>query len=265
MKKMLATVLAAALCPLASLAGYDPIPDAEEQVALLVSEREVWEPAAVPGVGTVGFLVSDLNHNGRLEVLVSDFGGPDIPPHMEAYEVNENRTATVQISKVWGEGEPKAGRSSKKSMRIYKEGISGTDGDVLAGAHRDGREHRYDLSTPSLQDGRSVMWPLAKSSADDSGEGGKHTTYQNGDGDVIFEKELPSTEGWLLIPYERADLPFAWLTYHADTYEDDWLSADDETIEERLLDSYRAFADAETEEEEEDERERRKQKGSSEE
>ena len=65
---------------------------------------------------------------------------------------------------------------------------------------------------------------------------------------TISEKEFQSAEARFFVSCERADVRFAWLMYHADTYGDDWLSADDETIKERLLNSYRAFADAETEE-----------------
>ena len=247
MKKMLAAVLAAALCPLAASAWYGPVSDAEEQVAAIVRARSQWEPA-VPGAETVGFLVTDLDHNGRLEVLVSDFGGTGLYTYTDGYEVNEDRTALVRITKTWSEGMSEADIMSKDKVRAYTDGISGIDWYVLTDFLRDGREYHHCISALSLQDGRFVMWPIANAFTYYDDEGGEHTSYENGDGATISEREFQLAERKLFSSYERANVRFAWLLYHADKYGDDWLSADDETIKERLLDSYRAFADAETEE-----------------
>lgn len=245
MKKMLAAVLAAALCPLATFAWYGPVSDAEEQVAAIVRARAEWEPS-VPGAQTVGFIMTDLDHNGRLEVLVSDFGGTGLYTYTDGYEVNEDRTAVVRITKTWGEGTSEADIMSKKKVRAYTDGISGIDWYVLTDLLRDGREYWHGLSALSLQNGRFVTRPLANAFTYYDDEGGEHTAYENGDGATITEQEFQSTERRLFASYERADVTLDWLMYHADTYGDDWLSADDETIKERLLNSYRAFADAET-------------------
>ncbi len=247
MKKFLAAVLAAALCPLAASAWYGPVSDAKEQVAAIVRARSQWEPS-VPGADTVGFLVTDLDHNGRLEVLVSDFGGTGLYTYTDGYEVSEDRTTVVRITKTWGEGRSEADIMSKKKVRAYTDGISGIDWYVLTDLLRDGREYHHSLSALSLQNGKWVTRPLANAFTYYDDEGGEHTAYENGDGATISEKEFQSTERRLFARHERADVTFAWLMYHADTYGDDWLSADDETIKERLLNSYRVFADAETEE-----------------
>ena len=246
MKKMLAAVLAAALCPLAASAWYGPVSDAKEQVAAIVRARSEWEPA-VPGAETVGFLVTDLDHNGRLEILVSDFGGTGLYTYTDGYEVNEDKTGIVRITKTWGEGMSEADMMSKNKVHAYTDGISGIDWYVLTDLLRDGREYHHFISALSLQDGRFVTWPLANAFTYYDDEGGEHTTYENGDGATISEWEFQSEEARIFESYEHANVTFAWLMYRVDTYGDDWLFADGATIEKRLLDSYLAFANAETE------------------
>ena len=48
--------------------------DAEEQIRLIADSRDVWE-LAEPGMDTVGYMCSDLDGNGRLEILVAVSGG----------------------------------------------------------------------------------------------------------------------------------------------------------------------------------------------
>ena len=244
MKKFWAAILAAALCPLAAGAWYELVSDASDQVALIARARSEWEPAA-PGE-TVGFLVTDLDHNGRLEILVSDFGGTGLYTYTDAYEVNEAKTGLVRIVKTWGEGTSEADVMSKKNVRAYTDGISGIEWYVVTDLLRDGRDYYHFLSALSLQNGNLVTWPLAKAFTHYDDEGGEHTSYEDGNGKVISEREFQSTEVRMFAPYERTDVTWDWLMYHADTYGKDWLSADDETIKERLLDSYLAFAEAKT-------------------
>lgn len=50
------------------------VKDAEEQIHFITDVRDIWD-LREPSMDTVGYMCSDLDGNGRLEILVAESGG----------------------------------------------------------------------------------------------------------------------------------------------------------------------------------------------
>ena len=70
------------------------VKDAEEQIHLITDARDIWD-LSEPGMDTVGYMCSDLDGNGRLEILVAESGGTGLYTYTKIYEVNEAKDALV--------------------------------------------------------------------------------------------------------------------------------------------------------------------------
>lgn len=76
-----------------------PAVTAEEQIALLVERREVWYQGGSPDYSPASlyYAVTDLNQNGRLEVLRSEYRHDTYASINRFYEVDPSGTAVVEL------------------------------------------------------------------------------------------------------------------------------------------------------------------------
>ncbi len=73
------------------------VTDADEQISLIVERFPVWHDEELSQEKFM-YAVTDLDHNGRLEVLMSALEGTGLYTHSEIYEVSEDRSKLVHIN-----------------------------------------------------------------------------------------------------------------------------------------------------------------------
>ena len=76
------------------------VKDAEEQIHLITDARDIWD-LREPDMDTVGYMCSDLDGNGRLEILVAESGGTGFHTYTKIYEVNEAKDALIPCGRSW--------------------------------------------------------------------------------------------------------------------------------------------------------------------
>ena len=232
----------AALVPIGEAAWYAPAEDAKAQVELIAESRKTWEPEESYGE-TVGFTVTDLDHNGRLEILVSNFGGTGLYTYTDAYEVNEDRAGLELCRKDWPEGHSEGDWMGPAEVNAYSNDKDGIDWYVLSDYLRAGRESVLSVSAVSLQNGVLHEKPIALADTmfDDAGK--EHTSYQNGAGATVSKEEFNRAEETIFAGSVRARVPFPWLMYHGEEY-GKWKVLGASTIAAMLLETYEKFIGA---------------------
>ena len=105
MKRMICILLAACLL-LGSAMAQNEAPDYPAQLKLIAALAETW---MIPdATGSVGYAVTDLDGNGRLEVIASTMGGTGLYTASVIYEVNEARDGLTVCERTVGEGDSEA-------------------------------------------------------------------------------------------------------------------------------------------------------------
>ena len=244
MNKILAGLTLAwmTLVPGGEAAWYGPAADATAQVNLIAECRQKWEPESAY-LGTIGFMAADLDHNGRLEILVSEFGGTGMYTYTDVYEVNENRTDLVQCRKDWPEERSERDWMGPAEINAYSNDMDGIDWYVLSDYLRNGRESMLSVAAVSLQNGVLCERPIALLNTIFNDDGKEHTSYQNGAGATVSKTEFDRAEETAFSGSTRARVPLPWLMYHGKEYEH-WKILGAPTIAAILLETYEKFIGA---------------------
>lgn len=79
---------------LSAAAGY-AAPDLEQQFALIAGNADLWKQDV--DFGMWGYAVTDLDHNGRLEIIAASVQGTGFYTYMNVFEVDEEGTGLIDI------------------------------------------------------------------------------------------------------------------------------------------------------------------------
>ena len=98
--------------------------DAEAQIAVLAREVSTWAPDTEEYAGFwTGCAAADLDHNGRLEIIVSAAGGTGMFTTTRIWEVNEQKDGISEVKweKEEGDSEPDALGSIRQTAYIDED------------------------------------------------------------------------------------------------------------------------------------------------
>ena len=115
------------------------VKDAEEQIHLITNARDIWD-LSEPGMDTVGYMCSDLDGNGRLEILVAESGGTGLHTYTKIYEVNEAKDALVPCGRSWSDTSSEADVMMTNYVPMSVNGIDGIQWYSFTDEYRDGAE-----------------------------------------------------------------------------------------------------------------------------
>ena len=128
------------------------VKDAEEQIHLITDARYIWD-LREPDMDTVGYMCSDLDGNGRLEILVAESGGTGLHTYTKIYEVNEAKDALVPCGRSWPDTSSEADVMMTNYVPMSVNGIDGIQWYSFTDEYRDGAEYGTANLALSLQDG----------------------------------------------------------------------------------------------------------------
>ena len=168
-----------------------PVLPESDQRALIERSRSVWLPQGLE-YETWYHAVTDLDRNGRLEVLTASLQGSGLYTYVDCWEVNEQGTALVRCPDNTGEGEAWPD-IIKDRLTGYRDPASGRMTYVCEDVTRDGAAH-YLTSKKSfcLDRGQITLQVLATMDEVYTTETVSMKNYYDGSDAPITEQEYNS-------------------------------------------------------------------------
>ena len=159
-----------------------PMPESDQR-ALIERSRNVWEPDLE--YETWFSAITDLDHNGRLELLLASLQGSGLYTWVNVWEVNENYSGLTLCPDNTGEGEAWPD-IIKETLTAYRDPASGRYTYYCEDYMRDGAAHYWTgLDSFSLENGRIDVKTLASKDERYNEQGASVIHYYDADGAEI--------------------------------------------------------------------------------
>lgn len=191
-----------------------PVLPESDQRALIERSRSVWLPEGLE-YETWYYAVTDLDRNGRLEVLTASLQGSGLYTYVNCWEVSEQGTALVQCPDNTGEGEAWPD-IIKDRLTGYRDPVSGRMTYVCEDVTRDGAAH-YLTSKQSfcLDHGQITLYVLATMDEVYTTETVSMKNYYDGSDAPITEQEYNSAEERTFAGQEQGEITLTWTQLEA--------------------------------------------------
>ena len=191
-----------------------PAPMSEaDQRALIERSRSVWEPNLE--YETWFSAITDLDHNGRLEILLASLQGTGLYTWVNVWEVNENYSGLTHCEDNTGEGEAWPD-IIKDTITCYRDSVSGRYTYVCEDMMRDGAAHYWTgLDSFCLENGRIELRTLASKDELYDNLGGSSIRYFNENGTEISMDDYSSMERNSFAGQEQGTLTLSWTQMEA--------------------------------------------------
>ena len=168
-----------------------PMPESDQR-ALIERSRNVWEPDLE--YETWFSAITDLDHNGRLELLLASLQGSGLYTWVNVWEVDENYSGLTLCPDNTGEGEAWPD-IIKETLTAYRDPASGRYTYYCEDYMRDGAAHYWTgLDSFSLENGRIDVKTLASKDERYNEQGASVIHYYDADGAEIDEEAFNNTE-----------------------------------------------------------------------
>ena len=184
-------------------------PSEAQQQQFLMDRQETWRFPEGPEPWFYAF--TDLDHNGRLEVLVASTQGSGIFTYAECWEVNAAFDGLDHCTADYAEEEFFAWPEIvMEEAPCYYDSASGLYHYVFTDLTRDGAAHHYEtLCSLCLSDGKLGYQPLAGRETQDD-DSGTHITCTDAAGNAISEAEFEAWPAKAFAGMEQSSQPFVW-------------------------------------------------------
>ena len=189
-----------------------PMSEAEQR-ALIERSRAVWQPDL--SNETWFSAITDLDHNGRLEVLTASLQGTGLFTWVKVWEVNANGTGLNPCPDNTREGEAWPD-IIKDTITSYRDSVSGRYTYVCEDMMRDGAAHYWTgLDSFCLENGRIELRTLASKDELYDNQGGSSIRYFNENGTEISMDDYSSMERNSFAGQEQGTLTLSWTQLEA--------------------------------------------------
>ena len=253
MKKYLSILLCLALCiSMAACSSGEPAPEPEEpavsgepedQVKLIAENKDLWLVTDVNEADQYQYAVTDLDENGRLELIATITEGSGQFSTTHFYEVSEDFSKLEPLEYAYGETHSEPDIGWYNALRCYK-GEYGNFVIAMDEMRNGYAENYYTQDLLVLKDGVvdahsiSYCMVLAEDSNGD-GEPEMHAYYYASGGDqeeeLTSEQFASSVDDFFGYDYDRYVMDLEWQRFSAE-------ERDSEVdIPAALLDSWKAF------------------------
>ena len=208
-KFMKKSFIFALLCILLFTAAVSAAPQVSEQIDLIAANAELWKQDVEFGLW--GFTVTDLDHNGRLEIISASVQGTGFYTYIKAFEVNEEGSALNDIYS----GNNNKGNSAPDIMvstvPFYFDKESGIYHYIFDDYIRNGMAENYqNKRAVSLTDGKWEETPLASMTTIYTDAEHYTITCTDADGAPISEAEYDSIADKVFGNLEQNEAEFDW-------------------------------------------------------
>ena len=211
----------------------------DEQVRLIAELADTWAASAAYANELYGYAVTDLDGNGRLELIAAHYGGTGHYTYARFYEVNDACTALVPCPYAAEEGESQADLLFGPEAAYYSSAAGITyyifkDSGKLGAA-----EYPETTLALWLDSGEVQTLPLAAKYAAYKDNGTlDDLSVTDWTGAEIGDAEYAASGDRYFAGQQKLSASFGWLEMPPE----DVKNTDSETLAALLLDSYRGFS-----------------------
>lgn len=230
----------------ASLEIYSVAETASEsvqaQLELIVDSIDQWALAMDYANEVYEYAVTDLDGNGRLEIIAANMGGTGIYTYSNYYEVNETFDGLVLCERDVMEGGSQADIGTE-SVDAYYDGETGTTYYVFKDYIRNGAAEHYEVQIAvSLVDGKVFEETLALRSEIHDPESGLIISCQDAVGAEITEDEYGAIADAVFAGMDKMNVQISWCVYPGMDGAEEFRALSREEILDVLAKSYEGFA-----------------------
>lgn len=205
----------------------------EDQLVTIWDARQTWR--VLEETDGWCYAVTDLDGNGRLEILSSETHGTGNYTTLRAWEVSEDGASLNPIAAPTddGEGGPVLSSGyysdenpSKEDVEAYTDG-SGITYYIQTDINKDGAAHYYETKQAVfLKDGKLDCQIVATKQTDYDENGGETVTCQNGSGESISEDDYETAVQRRFEGLSQKNVTFGWLScVHSEELHEEALQA----------------------------------------
>ena len=195
---------------------HDYVQDEEEQLELIMNNIPTWHDEEYSEEGP-RYAVTDLDHNGRLELIMSKMEGTGMYTYSQFYEVSEDRKSLNRVK--WepevGESEPDIG---VETVDAYYDAASDTYFYIFDDVIRAGFGESMDTVMSLCLVKGEIKTETIASQHQLVGEDGEsvETTYKLADGTFITSDEYYSSDENRFRDAKPLFASISWFSYMAD-------------------------------------------------
>ena len=181
--------------------------DLEAQLKVIADNYSQWNRINTDYVPRTVFMVSDINNNGRLELILSGTYGTGIVSENYAFEVNEDNTGLIECSFIT-ENAPDLQFDDSAAVYLVNGNymIACSDGNPHGTM-----ENHVTSQTMSLQNTDIIVEELGSASVYFSPNGSTREEYYDKDGKSISKDEYEGLFDSTYSGYPKGEMKFNWI------------------------------------------------------
>ncbi|MGN0425993.1 MAG: M56 family metallopeptidase [Acetatifactor sp.] len=208
------------------------------QLMIIAQKKDIWDQEMDYANESYQYTIIDLDHNGRLEIIVSNMGGTGIYTYNRFYEINESYDDLVECETSFLEDESQPDLLLAEQLETYIDD-KGRIFYAVKDEVKNGSAERYQfIGSLSLQSGKVTTVPIASMSCIYQNFVPKET-YYNGAGETVTADEYAQATEQYFEGYEHFTTHMGWQDMRE-------LPQDVEGICEKLFQSYDVYCDGPT-------------------
>ena len=184
------------------------IKNVDEQLTIMAENKAIWTTDLEYADEVYCYAVTDLDHNGRYEIIVSNMGGTGLYTYSRFFEINEILDGIVECDNDFMEGDSQPDIMVEQVDTYVDE--NGEFHYILPDALRNGMAEYYEnIRELMLRDGQIITKYLATKSTVYDGEV-PNVTCMDYEGNVITEEEYESVADNYFTGYEKVITNINW-------------------------------------------------------
>ena len=182
--------------------------DADNQLRIIAENKDMWTEELEYADEVYCYAISDLDHNGRYEVIVSNMGGTGLYTYSRFFEVNETYDGVVECTTDFMEGDSQPDIIIEK-VDTYIDANGGFH-YAFSDALRNGMAESYEnVRELILQDGEIITKYIASKSSIYEGET-LNVTCMDQEGNSITEEEYATIADTYFVDCQKVVTNLAW-------------------------------------------------------
>lgn len=215
-------------------------PVLEPNVSLITDKVTEWAIQTEKGTSVYFYSITDLDKNGRPEVIAAENYGIENITEADYYEVSEDGTSLIKLTHVF-EGESQADLMQKEA-ECYKDSATDTIYYVFIDVNRESHRKTYNTKVVvSLKDGKITEERLATEAVIYVGESEvPELTYTDALGNEITADDYMNAASDRFAGCEKLSASFVWKGYSYSNH-DKTVSSDNTGLYDILFESYNGF------------------------
>ena len=161
--------------------------DVDSQLAIIAKNKDMWLPDLEYADEICRYAVTDLDRNGRLEMIVSNHGGTGLYTYSRFFEVNESFDALAECETDFPEGDSQPDLLLEETLNTYIDSDDVFHYAVYDVLKNGAAEYYENYRALKLKDGKITTVPIAyKTTLYDP----QNVTCTDANGNEISEEEF---------------------------------------------------------------------------